>query len=399
MPVHLNPPNAARPYDAVIVGARCAGAATALLLARRGLRVLVVDRARRGSDTLSTHALMRPAVVQLHRWGLLDALVAARTPPIRRTIFHYGADRVAVTLRPAAGTDALYAPRRTVLDSVLLDAAEQAGADVLTGVTVRDLIRQAGRVAGVVLDNGSGGQGLVRAGLTIGADGVRSLIAARAGASMEQQGRHAAALVYGYFDGLPSDGYEWFYGRGATAGLIPTNDHQTVLFVARPAQRRGNPIGPGIAGVHAVLADSWPEGRERLQGAHLVSRLRQWRGTAGYRRTASGPGWALIGDAGYFKDPMSTHGISQALRDAELLADALTRASGQTQKQTLRAYQRQRDAVSAPMFDAVERIASFAWDLTEVRNLLMTVSSAISDEVELVAGLDAARAAPQTLSA
>ena len=94
-------------------GARVAGAATALLLARAGLRVLCVDRARLGSDTLSTHALMRAGVLQLERWGLLDAIVAAGTPPVRRTVFHYGDEPVAVSIKPAAGVDALYAPRRT----------------------------------------------------------------------------------------------------------------------------------------------------------------------------------------------------------------------------------------------------------------------------------------------
>src|SRR4051794_31863251 len=141
-------------YDVVVVGARVAGAATALLLARRGARVLVVDRARRGSDTMSTHALMRPAVVQLHRWGLLDDLMAAGTPPVTRTTFHYGEEQVPITLRPVAGTSALAAPRRTVLDPLLLDVAEAAGADVLTGVRVTDLQHDhgTGRVNGVELD-------------------------------------------------------------------------------------------------------------------------------------------------------------------------------------------------------------------------------------------------------
>jgi 2-polyprenyl-6-methoxyphenol hydroxylase-like FAD-dependent oxidoreductase len=336
---------------------------------------------------------MRPAVVQLHRWGLLEAVLRAGTPAVRRTVFHYGADRVAVTLRPAAGTDALYAPRRTVLDSVLLDAAELAGAEVRTGVTVRDLVREAGRVVGVVLDDGSGEAHVVPAGITVGADGVRSLVAERAGAAVEQQGTHAAALAYGYFDGLPSDGYEWFYGDRTTAGLIPTNGDQTLLFVARPGRRDGRAIEPGISGVRALLAEAWPEGRERLQAAHLASPLRQFRGIPGFRRTAGGPGWALVGDAGYFKDPMSTHGISQALRDAELLADALTGAYGPVRADALRTYQRRRDAVSGGMFDAVDRLASFDWDPTGVRALLMTVSSAISDEVDLLVGLDAARQA------
>ena len=109
-------------YDAVIVGARAAGAATAMLLARAGLRVLVVDRSRYGADTLSTHALMRGGVLQLHRWGLLDRVVDAGTPPIRHTTFHYATTSI-ITIKPSHGVDALYAPRRTLLDPVLVDAA------------------------------------------------------------------------------------------------------------------------------------------------------------------------------------------------------------------------------------------------------------------------------------
>src|SRR5919199_1469976 len=122
-----------------------------MLLARAGIRVLMADRARRGSDTLSTHALMRGGVRQLHRWGLLDAVVAAGTPPVCRTVFYYGDEVVPVSLRPTAGVTALYAPRRTLLDPLLADAAVDAGAVAWYGTTVTGLVRERGRVAGVVL--------------------------------------------------------------------------------------------------------------------------------------------------------------------------------------------------------------------------------------------------------
>ncbi len=124
----------------IIIGARVAGASTALLLARAGLHVLVVDRARRGSDTLSTHALMRGGVLQLWRWGLADRIVAAGTPPVRRVTFHYGAESLPITLKSYAGVDALYAPRRTVLDALLVDAAEETGAHFRFGLAMTDLV-------------------------------------------------------------------------------------------------------------------------------------------------------------------------------------------------------------------------------------------------------------------
>jgi 2-polyprenyl-6-methoxyphenol hydroxylase-like FAD-dependent oxidoreductase len=167
-------------YDVVVVGARAAGAATAMLLAQRGARVLVVDRSSEGSDTLSTHALMRAGVLQLRRWGLLDRLIAAGTPAIRHTAFHYGNVITNVTLKPVAGVEALYAPRRTVLDPLLVDAARQAGAEVRFGASMTDLLRDPhGRVTGVVVTGPDGSRVPVRATVTVGADGLRSRTARR----------------------------------------------------------------------------------------------------------------------------------------------------------------------------------------------------------------------------
>jgi 2-polyprenyl-6-methoxyphenol hydroxylase-like FAD-dependent oxidoreductase len=117
-------------YDAIVVGARCAGAATAMLLARQGLSVLLVDRDRHGSDTLSTLALMRAGVLQLHRWGLLDRVLGAGTPKIKFTSFVYGDETITLPIKLRDGVDALYAPRRTLLDALLADAAAVSAAAV-----------------------------------------------------------------------------------------------------------------------------------------------------------------------------------------------------------------------------------------------------------------------------
>ncbi len=368
-------------YDVVVVGARAAGASTALLLARRGARVLVVDRTRRGSDTLSTHALMRPAVVQLHRWGLLDDLFAAGTPPITRTTFHYGHDQVPISLRPVAGTAALAAPRRTVLDPLLLDAAEAAGADVLTGVRVNSLLRDGtGRVTGVELDGGR----QVSAGTVVGADGYRSLVAEQVGAQERPLGRHAGSCVYGYVDRRVADGYEWFYGTGLTSGLIPTNDDQTLVFVSRPA---GRPVPGGWAELYQDVATAWPAGEAMLAGARPTVRLRRFQGSPAYARRPWGAGWALVGDAGCYVDPLSSHGISQALRDAELLVDALTAAG--PAGFAMAGYERRRDELTGPVAAAVDDIASFAWTPSSVRELVMRMSSAMSAEVDALTAMGA----------
>src|SRR5689334_2337745 len=129
-------------YDALVVGARCAGAATAMLMARKGMRVLLIDRAGYGTDTVSTHALMRGGVLQLHRWGLLSRLQEAGTPPVRETTFHYGDETVTVAIKPSNGVNALYAPRRTLLDSTLVDAAREAGVTVCRGQTLVGLVQR-----------------------------------------------------------------------------------------------------------------------------------------------------------------------------------------------------------------------------------------------------------------
>ena len=171
-------------YDVVVVGARAAGAATAMLLARQGRRVLLLDRDRYGADTLSTHALMRGGVFLLSRWGLLDRIVDAGTPPVRQTRFDYGTDSVTVAIKPTLGVQALYAPRRTVLDPVLVHAAVAAGAEVRFGVGVAGLLRDdSGRVVGVHGRDRTGAAVAVRAGLTVGADGIRSTVARAAGAA------------------------------------------------------------------------------------------------------------------------------------------------------------------------------------------------------------------------
>ena len=123
-------------HDVVVVGGRVAGASTALLLARAGVRVILVDRDRHGSDTLSTHGLMRAGVLQLSRWGVLPDVAATGTPPIRQVIFHYAdGEQAVVAIRPSAGVDALYAPRRYLFDRLLVDAAAAAGAEVLHETT------------------------------------------------------------------------------------------------------------------------------------------------------------------------------------------------------------------------------------------------------------------------
>ncbi len=379
-------------YDALIVGARAAGAATAMLLARRGLSVLLVDRGRYGADTLSTLALMRGGVLQLSRWGLAGRLRAAGTPPVTRTTFHYGDSTLAVAIQPGDGVDALCAPRRTVLDPLLVDAAAAAGAQVLHEVRMTRLLRGAdGRVAGAELETAGGEVRRVRAGIVIGADGVRSRVARLAGARVTRSGRHASGVVYGFWEGLAADGFHWHYVPGASAGVIPTNGGATLVFTAVARARFLDEIRWDLAGGHArVLGEVSPALAAAVGAGRKLESLRGFPGETGFLRRAWGPGWALVGDAGHFKDPITAHGLTDALRDAELLARAVATGTDAA----LADYEARRDELAVPLFEISDAVAGYDWTLGRVQSLHRDFSAAMKREVAAILALDApARAA------
>ena len=390
-------------YDVVVVGARVAGASTAMLLARAGLKVALLDRGAYGSDTLSTHALMRAGVLQLSRWGVLDRLVAAGTPPVEKTFFHYAdGDMVQVSIRPSPGVDALYAPRRSVIDRVLVDAAVEAGVDVHHGVAVTGLLRAGGRVAGVRATTRSGTAVDVPARFTVGADGIRSVVAQQVGARTERRAGSHAAVLYRYHSGFCLGGYEWAYGPGVAAGMIPTNDELSCVFVSTTPERlRALRRHGADRAFEELFAAAAPDQLPRLHMSTSHGRMHGWTGEPGFVRRSWGAGWALVGDAGYFKDPITAHGMTDAVRDAELLADAILEAASgvRTEREALASYQRRRDNLSARLFTATEQIATYRWDLDTIRRLLREVSSAMTDEVEALETLPVRADGPGMASA
>lgn len=375
-------------YDVVIVGARAAGAATAMQLAERGLEVLLVDRGEYGTDTLSTHALMRGAVLQLQRWGLLQQVEASATPPIRRTAFHYGDTVLNIALEPSHGVEALYAPRRTVLDPILVDAAKAAGATVRFRTGLVDLVRDAeGRVIGALLKGPTGATYAVAAERVIGADGAGSTVARQVAAPFEHRAAHATAVIYGYWSGLEVEGYHWHYRPGTSAGVIPTTGGQTCVFAAMPSARLKGGDYPAL--YRAVLAECAPDLAVRLDEARLEGRLAAFAGRPGFLRSSHGPGWALVGDAGYFKDPITAHGLTDALRDAELLARAVATGT----EAALDDFATLRRAFSLPLLEVTDRIAAFDWDLGRLQALHLALNKAMQPEVEHLASLPASAAA------
>src|SRR5438067_685127 len=226
------------PFDVVVVGARLAGAASAMLLARSGMRVALIDQSCSLNDTLSTHAFLRPGVQQLHRWGLLDRVIAAGTPPARFTTFTYADAKVRIAVEPAYGVDALYAPRRPVIDPILAHAAAEAGAEVRVGLRVTGLVKAtSGRPSGVTGIDSDGHPFTIAARWVVGADGIHSTIARLVDAPIEHRGQYATATTYGYWTGGQFDGYEWIFLPNAAAGIIPTNGGQLNVFANATPQR------------------------------------------------------------------------------------------------------------------------------------------------------------------
>lgn len=371
-------------YDVVIVGARVAGAATAMLLAAAGLRVLAFDRTRYATDTVSTHALMRPAVLLLKKWGLLERLEEEGTPAIRRTTFWYsdGHDRdvVEVAIKPRFGVDALYGPRRTVIDPILVDAARDAGAEVRHGVRLVEVLRQGDeRVSGVLVHDEAGDVRKIDARLVIGADGRNSAVARHVGAAPYVQGRYASSVVYGYFRDLPVDGNRWYFRPGVGAGAIPTNDDETLLFVSVDCREEGAGGGALRSAFASRLSECAPDVASRLRHARLVGKLRSFSGMRGFLRQPWGSGWALVGDAGYMSDPITAHGITSALRDAALLGRSVATGT------SLLEYQTVRDDLSQTFFEVSDRISSYEWDIPTVQQFhhIMSVEMAREEQVLL----------------
>ena len=352
-------------HDVVIVGGRVAGSATAMLLARLGHDVVVVDQASFPSDTVSTHSIARSGVVQLRRWGLLDEVLDSGAPAIRQITFHARGESVSRPVKDKAGVDFLVAPRRYVLDTILAAAAERAGADVRPGVTVTGVQRNRhGRVVGVRGRDHAGAEVDIGARYVIGADGLRSRVARSAGAAITEARPAGGAAQYAYYAGIPWTGIEFFIGERSLAGVFPTHHGQACIWVCTPStaakavRRRAR---SRAAAFGELLEHSAPQLAKRLRQARRTSPVAGMLRMPNQVREAFGPGWALVGDAGYHRDAVTGYGISDAFRDADFLAAALDQALGAVAEETaaLALYQRRRDQELREIFDITWRLAAY----------------------------------------
>lgn len=377
-------------YDAIIVGARCAGSATALQLARRGHRVLVVDKASFPSDTMSTHFVHQSGVSRLRAWGLADDVAASGAPASTSFTIDFGPLRLSGHPQAADGTATAYAPRRRVLDQILLVAAVEAGAEVRERFTVTDLVYDDGRVAGIRGHGADGRPVTERARVVVGADGLNSVVARLVDAKTYIDRGTLSCAYYTYWEDVPAEGLTAYVRPEFSCGVFPTNDGLTCIPVSWP-RARFDEIRADYERHYLAALDSVPEIGERVRAGTRAERFVGTGNLPNQFRQSAGPGWALVGDAGHHKDPCTARGISDAFAHSELLVDAIHHGLTGVRPLdgALVAYQESRDSQAMPFFEFSLPLAALEPPPPHVVDLQMAMvgnQAAMDAFVGLIAG-------------
>jgi flavin-dependent dehydrogenase len=385
-------------YDAIVIGARCAGSPTAMLLARHGHRVLLVDKATFPSDTMSTHLVHPPGVAALERWGLLDRLVETGCPPVERYSFDFGPVSVAGSPQPIDGEARAFGPRRTVLDKLLVDAAAEAGAEVREAFTVEEVVTDDGRVTGIRGHSKHGDAVVEKANVVVGADGKHSPLVKAVEPETYNERPSQLAMYYAYWSDLPVAGFETTIRAENRRGwaALPTHDGLTCMPFAWPVEEFAANKSD-IEGNFFKAIDFAPEFAERVRGAKRESKFVGSAELPGYFRKPFGPGWALVGDSGYHKNPITAMGINDAFRDAELVAGALDDAfSGRRPfEEGMTSYQQTRDREAMPVYEFTFQFASMEPPPPEMQQLIGAMQGNQEAQDEFVSVQAATMPAPE----
>ncbi len=349
-------------YEVIVVGARCAGAPTAMLLAQKGYRVLLLDRATFPSDIMNSHYVRQRGVVYLQRWGLLPAVAASNCPPVREILIDLGDFPLRGRPQFLEGIDGEYAPRRIFLDKILVDAAVAAGVELHDGFAVREILTAGDRVTGVSGRPRGGATVTLRAPLVVGADGLHSLVASTVQAPTYRARPILTCSYNSYWSGIAVTGLEvYLLPRAGLVMAFPTNDHLTCLTVQWPIDQFQQ-VRSDLATHFMTMIDRLPDLAARVRAGERETRFMGSADLPNLFRKPHGPGWALVGDAGYHRDPATASGISDAFRDAELLAAAIDDglAGRRPLEASLAAYEQQRNAAALRGYEEACQFATLA---------------------------------------
>jgi len=359
-------------YDAIVIGARCAGAVTAMLLARQGHRVLLVERGDFPSDVHRGHFIHRHGPQRLADWGLLDRVVATNCPPLTTHLSDFG-DFPLIGRDIRVGNVAWgYAPRRRQLDQVLVEAAVEAGAEFRPNFVVDSCLWDGDRVKGI---RGRHRRQRIssteEAVVTIGADGRNSTLARVVGAPAYEEAPTLTCCYFSYWSGVSTEGFEWYLRKNRVIFAFRTNDDLTAIFIGWPINEFAS-VRADIEGQFMRVVDMIPEFGERVRCGRREERFYGAADMPNYLRRPFGPGWALVGDAGCHKDPMMAHGICDAFRDADFLATAIHEGlAGQCPlDDALMRYERRRNEATMAEYReniAAARFAPISPELLQVR--------------------------------
>ena len=336
-------------YDAIVIGARCAGAPVAMLLARRGYKVLLLDRSRFPSEIPHGHFIHRQGPRLLARWRLLDKIVESNCPPVLTQTTDFGDFALTGTTLVMEGVAFGYAPRRSVLDKILVDAAIDAGSELREGFFVEDFLTENNRLVGIRGRSNPGGHVVTeKARITIGADGRKSRLARAVRAPVYQSTPPLTCWYFSYWSEVPNDGLEIYLRQRRIIFAFPTNDHLFAIFIAWPIEEF-HQVRSDIANSFMQVLELVPPLAERVRAGKREETFFGIADVPNFFRKPHGPGWALVGDAGCHKDPYMALGICDAFRDAELLANAVDEGlSGKRPiEETMADYEKRRNQASA----------------------------------------------------
>ena len=364
-------------YDAIIVGARCAGAATALLLTRKGHRVLLVDKAAFPSDTISGHFILNPGVKCLKAWGLLDKVLASNCPPITKWATNLGDFTLRAEIPLEEGIPSSIAPRRIILDQVLIDAAVEAGVEFRERFSVTELMTEKDQVIGIRGRTDKRQMVTEQGRIVIGADGKHSNIAQMVKAPIYQERPSLCCWYMTYWSGFPIEGNETHWRHHRMITTFPTNNGLVLTAVGWP-HNEFHRFRSNLEANYLQTFELFPSLHEKIAYAKREDRFYGMADLPNFFRKPFGPGWALVGDAGHHKDPLGAYGISDAFRDAELLAEAVDKGlSGQQDLEAaLSEYEQRRNARAMPDYEVNCRLAALeGWntpDFIRLRAALQT---------------------------